>query len=131
MKKTKFNKKSRFKTKAFSTKNSLKIYTGRDIDLHATSNDCKVVSSNPTSYRPLIEKTRKIKRVPIVIKILFYVGSFGTTQFYVNQLLLCSVTRKKLPNVYKSCPKMINFETFTKIAWECERFGQINCCERL
>ena len=24
--------------------------------------------------------------------------------------------QKKLPNVYKSCPKMIDFETFTKIA---------------
>ena len=33
-----------------------------------------------------------------------------------------SVTRKKLPNVYKSCPKndftrkMLDFDTFTKIA---------------
>ena len=48
-----------------------------------------------------------------------------------------SVTRKKLPNVYKRCPKndltrnMIDFDTFTKIAWECGRFGQINCCQRL
>ena len=29
-----------------------------------------------------------------------------------------SVTRKKSPNVYKNCPKMRDFETFTK---ECER----------
>ena len=37
-------------------------------------------------------------------------------------MLLTSVTRKKSPNVYKSCPKMISlekmkdFDTFTKIA---------------
>ena len=42
-----------------------------------------------------------------------------------------SVTRKKSPNVYKSCTKMIDFETFTKNAKECGRFGQINCCQRL
>ena len=33
-----------------------------------------------------------------------------------------SVTRKKSPNVYKSCHKMISLE---------ERFGQINSCQRL
>ena len=26
---------------------------------------------------------------------------------------------------------MINFDTFTKIALECGRFGQVNCCQRL
>ena len=26
---------------------------------------------------------------------------------------------------------MIDFDTFTKIAQECGRFGQINCCHRL
>ena len=26
---------------------------------------------------------------------------------------------------------MIDFDTFTKIAWECGRFGQIYCCHRL
>ena len=26
---------------------------------------------------------------------------------------------------------MINFNTFAKIAYECGRFGQINCCQRL
>ena len=26
---------------------------------------------------------------------------------------------------------MIDFDTFTKIALECKRFGQINCCQRL
>ena len=37
-------------------------------------------------------------------------------------LVTSSVTRKKSPNVYKSCPKMISlakiidFDTFTKIA---------------
>ena len=45
--------------------------------------------------------------------------------------------QKKSPNVYKSCPKndftrkVIDLETFTKIALECGRFGQINCCQRL
>ena len=38
--------------------------------------------------------------------------------------------QKKSLNVYKSCPKIIDFDTFTKNAWECERFGQINCCQR-
>ena len=27
--------------------------------------------------------------------------------------------------------KIIDFDTFTKIAWECWRFGQINCCQRI
>ena len=27
--------------------------------------------------------------------------------------------------------KMIDLDTFTKIAYECGRFGQINCCQRL
>ena len=39
--------------------------------------------------------------------------------------------QKKLPNVYKSCPKMIDFDTFTEIAEESCRFGQISCCQRL
>ena len=26
---------------------------------------------------------------------------------------------------------MIDYDTFTKIAEECGRFGQINCCQRL
>ena len=42
-----------------------------------------------------------------------------------------SVTSKKSPNVNKSCPKMIDFGTFTKIVYECRRFGQTNCCHRL
>ena len=31
-----------------------------------------------------------------------------------KRLLVYSVTRKKSPNVYKTCPKMIDFDTFTK-----------------
>ena len=52
-------------------------------------------------------------------------------------LYFSSVTRKQSPNVYKSCPKnaftrkIIDFDTFTKIAEDCERFGQIGCCQRL
>ena len=48
-----------------------------------------------------------------------------------------SVTSKKLPNVYKSCPKMISLEKsliFTPLknnSYECRRFGQINFCQRL
>ena len=30
-----------------------------------------------------------------------------------------------------SLEKLEIFDTFTKIAWECGRFGQINCCQRL
>ena len=46
---------------------------------------------------------------------------------------LSRVTSKMLPNVYKSCPKMISqdFDTITKIAKECWRFGQVKCCQRL
>ena len=43
-------------------------------------------------------------------------------------LLASSVTRKKSP---KKLPKMIDFDTLTKIAEECGRFEQINCCQRL
>ena len=41
--------------------------------------------------------------------------------------------QKKLLNVNKSSPKKISvdFDTFTKIALECGRFVQINCCQRL
>ena len=35
-----------------------------------------------------------------------------------------SVTSKKSPNVYKSCPKNISL-------LKCGRFGKINCCQRL
>ena len=43
--------------------------------------------------------------------------------------------QKKMPNVYKSCLKIISlkndrFNTFTKIDKECGNFGQINCCQR-
>ena len=47
-----------------------------------------------------------------------------------------SVTSKKSPNVYKVAQKWFHtknkdFDTFTKIALECWRFGQINCCHSL
>ena len=41
-----------------------------------------------------------------------YLTSFSLCSSFV----LISVTRKKSPNFYKSCPKMIDFDTFTKIA---------------
>ena len=43
-------------------------------------------------------------------------------QILCNRYTSCSVTRRKSPNVYKSCPKMISlekikdFDTFTKNA---------------
>ena len=42
-----------------------------------------------------------------------------------------SVTSKKSPNVFKSCPKMISleklkdFDTFSKIALECRDLGKL------
>ena len=27
--------------------------------------------------------------------------------------------------------KMVDFDNFKKIAWECGRFGQINCCQKV
>ena len=47
------------------------------------------------------------------------------------ELCVTSVPSKKSPNVYKSCPKMKDFDIFTKIALECGRFGQNNFCQRL
>ena len=54
-----------------------------------------------------------------------------TRQLISNYLDCDQCDQKKLPNVYKSCPKMIDFDTFTKIASECGRFGQINCRQML
>ena len=48
-----------------------------------------------------------------------------------------SVTRKKSPNVYKSCPKIISLEklkifiALQKLPKNVGDFGQINCCQRL
>ena len=48
-----------------------------------------------------------------------------------------SVTRKKSPNIYKSCPKMISLEKWyiltplQKLPKNLGRFGQINCCQWL
>ena len=59
------------------------------------------------------------------------------TRNFSETWILGSVTSKKLPNVYKSCPqkyfttKIKEFDTFTKIAYACWRFGRINCCQRL
>ena len=49
-------------------------------------------------------------------------------------IVVYSVTSKKLPNVFKSYPKMISLEkfkifaTFTKLPNNVEDFGQNNCC---
>ena len=37
-------------------------------------------------------------------------GSAADAQLVLHKLIRCSVTRKKLPNVYKSCPKLISLE---------------------
>ena len=47
---------------------------------------------------------------------------------------VASGTSKKLPNVYKSSPNMLkmkDFDTITKIVYECGQFGLNNCCQRL
>ena len=52
-------------------------------------------------------------------------------------LLTTSVTSKKSPNIYKSCPKLISLEKwkiltpFQKLPKNVGRFGQINCCQSL
>ena len=52
-------------------------------------------------------------------------------------VMLSSVTCKKAPKVYKSCPKMISlekmkdFDTFTKFPKNVGTFGQTYCCHRL
>ena len=56
---------------------------------------------------------------------------FGIFQLSYPTLASFSVTRKKLPNVYQSCPKndftrqMKDLDNFTKIAPKCGRFVQI------
>ena len=48
---------------------------------------------------------------------------------------LTSVTRKKIAKCLEKLPKndftrkMIDFDTLSKIAQECGRFGQTNCCQ--
>ena len=55
--------------------------------------------------------------------------SFKLSIVSSSKWLTSIVTRKKWPNVYKTYPrKMKDFNTFTKVPRECERFGQINCC---
>ena len=43
----------------------------------------------------------------------------------VRKNVVCSVTRKKSPNVYQSCPEMLSleyFDTFTKIVRDLGKF---------
>ena len=46
----------------------------------------------------------------------FFAFCFTILQFCLQFYVIDSVTRLKLPNVHKSCPKMTDFDTFTKIA---------------
>ena len=54
-----------------------------------------------------------VRTIGTLLHLFWYLSGTG---------VVCSVTRKKSPNVYKSCPKiislekMIYFDTFTKIA---------------
>ena len=43
-----------------------------------------------------------------MIRKYFHVSTFSTDNMFLR--FLSSVTSKKLPNVYKSCPKMISLE---------------------
>ena len=55
-----------------------------------------------------------------------------TSIFYWRQCDQIKIAKclKKLPQ-NDFTRKMIAFDTYPKIALECERFGQINCCQRL
>ena len=49
----------------------------------------------------------------------FWLGKFvfeRHSSFTLSLSYLHQCDQKKSPNVYKSCPKMIDFDTFTKIA---------------
>ena len=56
-----------------------------------------------------------------IVSIEIAMKSLGMLQKCYSTLIIGSVTRKKSPNVYKSCPinyfcrKMIDFDTFTKL----------------
>ena len=69
----------------------------------------------------------------VVNNYFFAIKSLAIFKFTLPGIIvvIISVTSKKSPNVNKSCPKMIDFGTFTKIVYECRRFGQTNCCHRL
>ena len=87
----------------------------------------KVLQKLESSVHEIFEQTKVSVNEIKVIKAFLSLksGASGPYQFKRTT----SVTRKKSPNVYKSCPKMIDFDTFTKIALECGRFGPINCCK--
>ena len=97
-----------------------------------------------TTLRPFIELTNYVF---IDLWFLHQIISYGSSA--INPLLFFTTTRfdpipigssflrvkvndhqcdqKKLPNVYKSSPKMISLENCPKRG----QFGQINCCHRL
>ena len=60
---------------------------------------------------------------------LHLIGCIFVTFFQCDQKKIAKCLSKLPKN--DSTWKMIDFDTFTKIAYECGRFGQINCCQRL
>ena len=54
---------------------------------------------------------------------------FGVSVRQCDQIKIAKCLKKLPKNDFTR--KMIHFDTFTKIAKECGRFGQIYCCQRL
>ena len=65
-----------------------------------------------------------------------FLGLFCETRRDRSLRICDQCDQKKLPNVFKRLPKkdftgkMIDFDTFTRIAKECGNFGQNNCYRR-
>ena len=63
---------------------------------------------------------------------IFFLKSDSKAASIMGGRITNSGTRKKLPNVYKSCQKMIPLETWkTKTDLKCGQFVQNHCCRRL
>ena len=54
--------------------------------------------------------TEDMKIEKLIIKFLMEVPNFLAPRFQTSSCLINSVTSKKSPNVFKSCPKMIPLE---------------------
>ena len=76
------------------------------------------------------------KSISIQAKLIFQKFVFQRMRMRERDTHPNKCDQKKNRQMSKSClndftRKMIYFNTFTKIAYECGRFGQINCCQRL
>ena len=100
---------------------------------------CQAMFSNETDvvFASTEALKYKVKQPTFDLAVLSLCHHSIIRQVLYHFRIECSVTRLKLPNVFKKMPKndfnrkMTDFDTFAKIANECGRFVHINCCLRL